>query len=234
MPEPAVDSGGVPPGRILSIRIVYASTRQIYGKAVQTLPAARGAPHQSLPTSTASTKPAGRCTTRSTRTFTDLRTTSLRLTNTYGPRQLMKHNRQGFAGWFIRTRRARRGDLALRRRRAETRLQLRRRRRRRRFFWYRRIDRPRRKGRSSIWAPSRPRRCATFVERSCTTFSGKPPNYRIVPFPEERRRIDIGDFYTDYSKIERERWGGHPKTSLRDGLAADPRDYYQEHIEHYV
>ncbi|MCB0135409.1 MAG: NAD-dependent epimerase/dehydratase family protein, partial [Caldilineaceae bacterium] len=24
------------------------------------------------------------------------------LTNTYGPRQLIKHNRQGFIGWFIR------------------------------------------------------------------------------------------------------------------------------------
>ena len=31
-----------------------------------------------------------------------LRTASLRLTNTYGPRQLIKHNRQGFIGWFIR------------------------------------------------------------------------------------------------------------------------------------
>jgi UDP-glucose 4-epimerase len=27
---------------------------------------------------------------------------SLRLTNVYGPRQLLKHNRQGFIGWFIR------------------------------------------------------------------------------------------------------------------------------------
>src|SRR5437016_5134774 len=27
---------------------------------------------------------------------------SLRLTNTYGPRQLVKHPRQGFAGWFIK------------------------------------------------------------------------------------------------------------------------------------
>ena len=32
-----------------------------------------------------------------------VRTCSLRLTNVYGPRQLVKHNRQGFIGWFIRT-----------------------------------------------------------------------------------------------------------------------------------
>lgn len=31
-----------------------------------------------------------------------LRTTVLRLSNTYGPRQLMRHNRQGFNAWFVR------------------------------------------------------------------------------------------------------------------------------------
>ena len=32
----------------------------------------------------------------------NVRACSLRLTNVYGPRQLIKHNRQGFIGWFIR------------------------------------------------------------------------------------------------------------------------------------
>ena len=31
-----------------------------------------------------------------------IRSCSLRLTNVYGPRQLIKHSRQGFIGWFIR------------------------------------------------------------------------------------------------------------------------------------
>src|SRR5690606_16950241 len=31
-----------------------------------------------------------------------IRASSLRLTNVYGPRQLVRHNRQGFIGWFIR------------------------------------------------------------------------------------------------------------------------------------
>src|SRR6185369_16355389 len=31
-----------------------------------------------------------------------VRACSLRLTNVFGPRQLLKHNRQGFIGWFIR------------------------------------------------------------------------------------------------------------------------------------
>ena len=31
-----------------------------------------------------------------------MRACSLRLTNVYGPRQLIRHNRQGFIGWFVR------------------------------------------------------------------------------------------------------------------------------------
>ena len=31
-----------------------------------------------------------------------IRASSLRLTNTYGPRQLIRHNRQGFIAWFVR------------------------------------------------------------------------------------------------------------------------------------
>ena len=31
-----------------------------------------------------------------------VRACALRLTNVYGPRQLLRHNRQGFIGWFIR------------------------------------------------------------------------------------------------------------------------------------
>src|SRR5258706_7105423 len=31
-----------------------------------------------------------------------IRSSSLRLSNTYGPRQLIRHNRQGFIGWFMR------------------------------------------------------------------------------------------------------------------------------------
>ena len=82
------------------VRIIYASTRQIYGKPVE-LPANED--HPILPTDVNGiNKASGE---RYHQIYCDvygLRTTSLRLTNTYGPRQLMKHNRQGFAGWFIR------------------------------------------------------------------------------------------------------------------------------------
>ena len=52
-----------------------------------------------------------------------VRACSLRLTNVYGPRQLIRHNRQGFIGWFIRLALEGKGS-SLRRRLADPRLRL--------------------------------------------------------------------------------------------------------------
>jgi UDP-glucose 4-epimerase len=43
-------------------------------------------------------------------------------------------------------------------------------------------------------------------------------SYRLVPWPPERRAIDIGDYWGDYRKI-RAKLGWQPTTSLREGLA---------------
>jgi nucleoside-diphosphate-sugar epimerase len=51
-------------------------------------------------------------------------------------------------------------------------------------------------------------------------------------FPADRKRIDIGDYYTDYSLI-RTTLGWEPKVRLRDGLKST-LDYYNEHIGKYV
>ncbi len=47
----------------------------------------------------------------------------------------------------------------------------------------------------------------------------------VVPFPADRKAIDIGDFYADFSKIRAE-LGWTPRVSLRDGLALT-LDYYR-------
>jgi UDP-glucose 4-epimerase len=56
-------------------------------------------------------------------------------------------------------------------------------------------------------------------------------SYRLVPFPPERKRIDIGDFYGDYRKI-RDQLGWQPRVSLREGLARTLA-FYHQHKEHY-
>ena len=59
--------------------------------------------------------------------------------------------------------------------------------------------------------------------------SGK---YAIVPFPEDRKRIDIGDYYGDYSLIKSE-VGWQPLVSLNDGLQK-LMDFYIHNKEHYL
>jgi len=53
----------------------------------------------------------------------------------------------------------------------------------------------------------------------------------LVPFPPERKAIDIGDYYSDYSLIRRElAWS--PKVHLSEGLRRTC-DYYRQHGTHY-
>jgi dTDP-glucose 4,6-dehydratase/UDP-glucose 4-epimerase len=55
--------------------------------------------------------------------------------------------------------------------------------------------------------------------------------YEIVPFPPERKVIDIGDYYSDYSKINHALdW--LPKISLREGLEKTI-NYYRQYHSHY-
>jgi UDP-glucose 4-epimerase len=50
-------------------------------------------------------------------------------------------------------------------------------------------------------------------------------------FPAERKRIDIGDYYSDYRKIKNE-LGWIPKISLREGLART-LEFYKKYHRHY-
>ncbi|RJO60631.1 NAD-dependent epimerase/dehydratase family protein [candidate division WS5 bacterium] len=53
----------------------------------------------------------------------------------------------------------------------------------------------------------------------------------IVPFPQDRKKIDIGDYYGDFSKI-RTQLGWEPKTSLREGLLRS-LEYYKKYNNQY-
>lgn len=55
--------------------------------------------------------------------------------------------------------------------------------------------------------------------------------FELVPFPPERKAIDIGDYYSDFSLISHE-LGWQPKVGLREGLRRTLA-YYQTHHHHY-
>jgi UDP-glucose 4-epimerase len=208
------------------IRIVFASTRQIYGKPVS-LPADEN--HPIRPTDVNGiNKVGGEMYHQIYHQIHGLLTTSLRLTNTYGPRQLMKHNRQGFAGWFIR--RVVMGEEVLLFGDGKQ----------KRDFNY--VDDVVRAfliaatsdeaiGEIYNLGAKPPTSLKDFLELVYEVAERKP-DYQLVPFPEERRKIDIGDFYTDYGRIESQ-LGWTPEISLRDGLSRTVA-YYREHMEHYL
>ena len=56
-------------------------------------------------------------------------------------------------------------------------------------------------------------------------------NYELVPFPDERKAIDIGDYYADFRKIDK-LLGWSPKVSLDAGLR-QTLEYYRKHHAHY-
>lgn len=204
--------------------VVYASTRQIYGRPDH-LPVEER--HPQRPTDVNGVdKLAGEWYHLVYHSAHGLRATLLRLTNTYGPRQLMLHNRQGFLPWFIR--RALDG--------AEITLygdgsQL-------RDLTY--VDdavealllagaSEAADGETFNLGGTEPialRQIAALIVELAGSGS-----VRCIPWPPEKKAIDIGSFYADYSKIRRV-LGWEPKVGLVEGLTRTIA-YYRSHWQHY-
>ncbi len=56
-------------------------------------------------------------------------------------------------------------------------------------------------------------------------------NYELVPFPPERKVIDIGDYYSDFNLIKSE-LGWEPKINLKEGLKRT-LEFYKTNRQHY-
>ena len=156
-----------------------------------------------------------------------VRACALRLTNVYGPRQLLRHNRQGFIGWFIR--------LIL----EDKEIQV--------FGDGSQI-------RDFVYVDDA---VEAFLAAGATdAVNGEAFNvggeehishrdlvtmlvdlagsgrYTFVEWPPEKKAIDIGSFYAD-SSLFRSRTGWAPRVALRDGFTRT-FDYYRKHLQHYV
>jgi UDP-glucose 4-epimerase len=156
-----------------------------------------------------------------------IRACSLRLTNVYGPRQLIRHNRQGFIGWFIR--------LAIEGREiqiygdgSQT----------RDFVYVDDVaDAFLRAGFSDDCNGGVFNVGGTepIAHRDLVTLlidTAGHGSMRFVEWPPEKRRIDIGSFYSDSSKFT-STTGWRPTVDLRDGFART-LDYYRDHFGEYT
>lgn len=209
----------------LNAKIIFASTRQIYGKP-EYLPVDERHPLHPVDVNGIN-KLAGEWYHMVYHNVYDLKTVSLRLTNTYGPRMRVKDARQTFVGWWLRQMVEGKplqifGDG----------LQV-------RDFNY--IDdvvdvmllvgyHEVANGQIYNLGSDDPINLKNLAEVMIDVYGRG--RYEIVPFPDDRKRIDIGDFYGDYRKI-RSKLGWRPRVPLREGLAKTLA-YYAEHLTHYI
>lgn len=207
-----------------SIKVVFASTRQVYGKP-QYLPVDERHPLHPVDINGVN-KLAGEWYHTVYHDAYGLRTTALRLTNTYGPRMRVKDARQTFLGIWIRRLIEGKPILVF-----GDGKQI-------RDFNY--IDdvvdalllaavNDEANGKVFNLGAEDPISlndlAALLIE-----INGQG-SCEIVPFPEERKAIDIGDYYADYRKF-RAQFGWRPRTGLRDGLRTT-LEYYRQNAAHY-
>jgi UDP-glucose 4-epimerase len=208
------------------IKVVFASTRQIYGKP-DYLPVDEAHPICPVDVNGVN-KAAGENYHLLYNKVYGIRTSVLRLTNTYGPRMRIKDARQTFLGVWIKQ------ILTGQPFEVWEGQQL-------RDFTY--VD-------DCVEALIQ---CAASDEAQGRAFNlggvGEPLSLDQLAqllvkanggcgefvrkeFPSERRAIDIGDYYSDTSLIRR-KLGWHPKVSLEEGLGRTLA-YYRHHLENYL
>jgi dTDP-glucose 4,6-dehydratase/UDP-glucose 4-epimerase len=208
-----------------NIKIVFASTRQLYGKP-DYLPVDEKHPIRPVDVNGIN-KLAGEWYHLLYNNVYGISTCALRLTNTYGPGMRVKDARQTFLGIWVR--------LLLEGKPIKVfgdGLQL-------RDFNY--VDdcvealllagaNDQANGKVYNLGSQEVVPLKTLAEKM--TKLGFEGNYELVLFPEDRKAIDIGDYYSDFSLITEE-LGWQPKVSLESGLIKT-LNYFQINLKHYL
>ena len=206
------------------VKIVYAGTRQIYGRP-QYLPVDEKHPLEPADINGVN-KLAGEWYHIVYHRVHGLRTVSLRMTNTYGPHMRVKDARQTFIGWWLR-------QIV-----EGQELQIFGDGRQIRDFNYvcdvveallLAAANPTADGQVYNLGGDEPINLLDLAEL-LIEINGSG-SYRIVPFPADRKRIDIGDYHSDYTKI-RTQLGWRPTVPLREGLEGTVA-FYRRYREHY-
>lgn len=206
-------------------KIVFASTRQVYGRPCY-LPVDERHPCEPVDVNGIHKLAAERYHLLYDRVH-GVRAAILRLSNTYGPGQLVKHSRQGLMGWFLR-KIVEGGELEI----MGDGTQL-------RDFSY--VDDV---VEAMLRAAVTPAAWGSIYNLGAT-----PPialrdlaelmaeirgagSWRLVPFPEARRRIDVGSVHVCYDKARAE-LGWEPRVPLREGLTRTIR-FYEKNLARYL
>ncbi len=207
------------------IRILFASTRQIYGKPSY-LPVDERHPMHPVDVNGIN-KIAGEQYHILYQEVYGIASSVLRLTNTYGPRMRIKDARQTFLGIWIRNLLEGKpievfGDGKQRRD-------------------YNYIEdvldalliaatEEHAIGKVYNLGGPDPISLEDTAKIMCQEIEGS--NYQMIPFPEDRKAIDVGDFICDYSAFGNQ-FGWEPKVNFEDGIQRTI-EYFKTEIEHYI
>ncbi len=207
------------------IRIVFASTRQIYGRP-DYLPVDEKHPLRPVDVNGIN-KLAGEQFHLLYSQVHGIRSTVLRLTNTIGPRMRVKDARQTFVGIWVKCAvqgtpfEVWGGDQL-------------------RDFTY--VDdavdaflvaaaKPEAVGGIFNLGGTEPVSLRAVAD-SLVTVAGQRASYRVHKFPAERKLIDIGDYYSDGTLI-RQKLGWSPRVGIRAALRRT-YDYFKKELPHYL
>jgi UDP-glucose 4-epimerase len=205
-------------------RIVFASTRQIYGRPAS-CPVDENHPIRPVDVNGIHKAAAEAYHTLYHQVY-GMQTVSLRLTNTFGPRMRIKDSRQTFLGIWLR--RVVEGGVF--------------------EVWGGKQKRDLSYVDDAVDAFLVAAASATAQGRVFNIGGGPPVtlaelaeslvklagtgSFETKEFPPERLRIDIGDYFAD-DQLFRKVTGWSPKTTLQDGLARTVA-YYRNHLSDYV
>lgn len=206
------------------VKIVFSGTRGQYGKA-QYLPVDEK--HPMCPTDVNGiNNMAGEWYHILYNNVYGVRATSLRLTNTYGPRHQMRHAKQGFLNWFVRMAIDDMevpiyGDGS-----------------QKRDFNY--VDdvvealllaAATDKTNGEVYNIGTGMPVSVLETMKAIIKAAGKGSYSLINFPEDKKKIEVGDYFTDHSKFTGVT-GWAPRVGFEDGLKKTVR-YYEENRKEY-
>jgi nucleoside-diphosphate-sugar epimerase len=206
------------------IKIVFASTRQIYGKP-DYLPVDEKHPVRPVDVNGIN-KMAGEWYHILYNNVHGIRACALRLTNTYGPRMRIKDARQTFLGIWVK--------LLMEGYAFEVwgGSQL-------RDFNYVEdvvdamlLAAANEEANGRIFNLGGNERISLEDTAKLLVATNHGGDYQVMEFPEDRKMIDIGDYFSDYTLIQKT-LGWKPKTSLENGFSFTI-NYYHQYLANYL